>query len=80
MTLGFMGPLGAAIAERVSIRAGTALLAPTMGAGIASVLYWRMTEAHGAGDLRPCLLVQFGTVLLIPALLLLFPASYKLTV
>ena len=79
MTLGFMGLLCAVIAERVSVRVGLALLGPLIGGGIASVWYWRITEATGVGDLRPYLLVQFGPAILIPALVLLFPARYTLS-
>jgi hypothetical protein len=79
MTLGFMGLMCAVIAERLSVRAGLALLGPLIGAGIASVWYWRITETNGAGDLRPYLLVQFGPAILIPALVLLFPARYTLS-
>jgi hypothetical protein len=80
MTLGFMGLLAGTICERVSQRAGAMLLVPLVAVGIATVVYWRMTEATGAGDLRPYALVQFGPAVLIPALLLLFPARYTLAI
>lgn len=35
-------------------------------AGIASVLWWSVTEARGAGDLRPYLLLQAAPLVLIP--------------
>jgi hypothetical protein len=41
--------------------------------GLASVEYWRMSEAAGVGDLRAYALVQFLPMLAIPALVLLFP-------
>lgn len=45
--------------------------------GAASTLYWHVGEQRGAGDLRPYGLVQFGSmVLLIPLILVLFPARY----
>jgi hypothetical protein len=78
MALAFMGLLAATIAERVSVRLGVSLLAPLIAVGIASVFYWRMTEASGAGDLRPYVLVQFGPAILIPAMALLFPPRYTL--
>jgi hypothetical protein len=35
-------------------------------AGVASVLWWSITEARGAGDLRPYLLLQAAPLFLIP--------------
>lgn len=58
MAVAFMGFLAALIADRVSPRAAAWLLGPLTAVGIAAVLYWQATEAAGAGDLRPYLLVQ----------------------
>jgi hypothetical protein len=74
MAIGFMGLLSALVAERVSFRAGMILLTPLCALGIGSVIYWRLTD-----DLRLYGLVQFGPALLIPALILLFPARYTHT-
>jgi hypothetical protein len=52
------------------------VLAALVACGAATVLYWDWTESHGRGDLRPYALVQFLPLLLIPLLLLLFPARY----
>jgi hypothetical protein len=76
MTIGFMGLLASVIGERVSRRAGARLLWPLLAAGGASALYWHLTELRGAGDLRPYGLVQFGSMVLIPLILALFPARY----
>jgi len=76
MTLVFMGLLAATIAERIGAAAGLAALPPLVAAGVLSVLYWRASEAAGAGDLRPYGLVQFFPALGIPLLLWLFPARY----
>jgi hypothetical protein len=76
MTLAFAGFLCALVAERVSLRWGRNLVAPLVLAGIASVLYWRATELRGAGDLRPYALMQFGPIVLLPILLLLFPNPF----
>jgi len=77
MTLGFMGLLSAVIAERLSPALGKMLLIPLLLIGVGSVLYWNWTESHGVGDLRPYILVQFGSLLLVVLLLLLYPARYS---
>ena len=76
MTLAFMSFLSAVITERVSVRAGLALLGPLLAVGVASLWWWRWTEAAGRGDLRPYLLVQFYPLLAILLLLVLFPPRY----
>lgn len=77
MTLGFMGLSTAVLAERVSIRAGRRLFAPLLALGAGSVAYWYWSELQGAGDLRFYALVQFGSLLLVVLLLVLYPARYS---
>ena len=79
MTVGFAGLFAVVIGEYLSPRAARNLLAPFLVVGVASVLYWRMTEAAGNGDLRPYAVVQFLPVLLIPALLVLRRNASDLT-
>jgi hypothetical protein len=74
MTLGFMGLLTALLAERVGVSVGRWLFAPLVVLGAASVGYWHWSEVQNAGDLRPYLTVQFGSLLLILLLLVLYPA------
>ena len=76
MTLGFMAILSAVLAERVSQKLGLASLPWLVAAGIASVAYWHATETSGLGDLRPYLLVQFGSLMIVLISLLLFPSRY----
>jgi hypothetical protein len=76
MTVGFMGLLSATIAERVNLRFGIRWLLPLVLVGIASVVYWNRTELAGAGDLRPYILVQFGSLFLLLLILILFPPKY----
>ncbi len=76
MTLIFTSVLAAIIAERVSVRLGLALLGPLFAVGGWSVLQWRMSELHGAGDLRLYLMVQLLPAFAIPILMILFPARY----
>jgi len=72
MTIVFMSFLSAIIAEVVSRPVGVRLLLPLVALGIASVLWWRYTEATGKGDLRLYFWVQFYPMFAIPMLLLLY--------
>jgi hypothetical protein len=74
MTVGFMGLLTALLAERISVMAGRSLFGPLLLLGAGSVLYWYWSELRHAGDLRLYILVQFGSLLLIVLILLLYPA------
>ncbi len=76
MTLGFMSIFAAVISERINVRTGIRLLAPLLLIGLVSVLYWRITEARGEGDLRLYAVVQFYPLLAIPFLLGLFAPRY----
>jgi hypothetical protein len=76
MTVVFMALLAAIITERISVKGGRVLLLPLLLLGVGSVVYWHFTEQAGQGDLRLYGFVQFYPVLLIPAILLLFPARY----
>lgn len=71
MTVAFTALCASIIAERISVRAGVALVLPLVAAGIASVIYWSETD-----DLRPYYFVQFFPLAGIPLLLFLFPARY----
>ncbi len=76
MTIGFMALVAAVISERVSVRAGMRLLALLVALGIASAGYWKVTQTAEHGDLRPYVLVQFGSLLVILLLIALFPPRY----
>jgi hypothetical protein len=73
MTLAFMGLFAALVGEHLDVRWGRRLLWPLLAAGLASVLWWHVTETQGRGDLRPYAAVQFLPLVLIPGLLLAFP-------
>jgi hypothetical protein len=77
MTLGFMGLLAATIGERASLAWGRRLLVPLLLAGLASVEWWIRGERVGAGDLRPYVLVQFLSLIVITYLLALYPRKYS---
>lgn len=75
MTLAFMALFTIILGEHINRRLG-GLLWPLLLLGVMSVLYWRVTELAGRGDLRPYALVQFLPVLLIPMILLLYPKPH----
>lgn len=77
MTLAFIAFFTIILAEFVSVRVAKIALYPLLILGIISVFYWYLTELSGAGDLRLYGLVQFLPLLLIPLILLLFPATYS---
>jgi hypothetical protein len=79
MAIAFMALLAAVVSERVNVTAGALLLVPLVIIGVASVVYWTVTQRVGRGDLRPYVLVQFGGMLAIALLLVLFPARYTRT-
>ena len=66
MTIAFMGLIAAQVADRISVRAGLALLLPLLLVGAASVVYWRATERAGAGNVLPYAILQgYSTVILL---------------
>lgn len=77
MMLAFMAWFGAVVCERVGPRAGLRLLPLVIAAGLGSAAWWGWSEARGAGDLRPYLLMQLYPVLLTPLLLRLYPPRYS---
>jgi len=77
IALAFMAWLGAILGERVGVGIGLRLLPLLLIAGLGSVFYWGWSEARGAGDLRPYLLMQAYPMLLIPLLLMLYPPRYS---
>ncbi len=76
MTLAFMSLFSFVIFDRMDKRQGLVLLPVLLLLGAASVFYWDYTESIGAGDLRPYAIVQFGPVLFIICLFVLFPSHY----
>ncbi len=72
MTVAFMALLCAIIGEYISTQLARKLCVPLLILGMASVVYWQVTELNGHGDLRAYVLVQFLPVLLIPLILCMF--------
>lgn len=75
MAIAFMALFAFFICEHISHRVGAKLLWPLLAVGVFSVIYWIYTENQGAGDLRLYALIQFLPVLLIPLIIILFPAK-----
>lgn len=76
LAMAFMALLAIIIAERIDRRAGMLLLVPLTLLGAGSVIYWHVTEGLDRGDLRPYLLVQFGSIAALPFILAMFPPRY----
>jgi hypothetical protein len=76
MVFVFMLFLAMVIGDRLSMDLGRCLLPVLLVIGLGSVVYWRWSEANGAGDLRPYGIVQFYPMLAIPFLLFAYPPRY----
>ncbi len=74
MTVAFMAFFAAFIADRIRADIAIRWLMPVLIAlGVLSLVYWDVTEARGAGDLRYYGLVQFYPIMALPLILWLFP-------
>ena len=76
MTVAFMALLSLLVNERVIADRNLIVLWLLVLVGVGAALYWSWTESLGRGDLRPYVLVQFLPVVLMPLILLLYPARY----
>ena len=76
MTIAFMSFFTILLAERISISLARILFPPLVIAGIASIVYWYLSEQAGQGDLRPYALIQFLPILLTPLILLMLKSRY----
>ena len=72
ITVTFMSFFVLIFGESISTRIASRLLVPLLFLGLASVVYWNITENLGTGDLRFYALVQFLPMLLIPLMLLFY--------
>ena len=69
MTLAIAGFFTIVIGEYLSFVAARLVFVPLLLAGIASVVFWDVTETGGAGDLRPYAVVVILPLLLTPVIL-----------
>jgi hypothetical protein len=67
------GLVAAVVAECGGLALARRLLVPLLALAVGSVLYWSWTEGRGAGDLRPYAFVQFGSLVVLVLLLVLYP-------
>lgn len=74
MTIAFMAFFALVLGEHVSVPLARRVLWPLVALGVASVAWW----AH-VDDLRVYALVQFGPILVLPALLLVYPSRLDST-
>ena len=80
MAIAFMAFVSIMIGERISEKMAIGTLLPFVVIGVSSVIYWYVSEKSGHGDLRPYALVQFLPMVIIPMILLMFPARYTHTI
>ncbi len=74
ITIAYLALLALFIADRVHGPVGVRVMLPLLvGLGVGAVIYWRLGEAAGDGDLRFYFLAQLYPALLIPLICLLFP-------
>lgn len=74
MTIAFMALTAGIVADRIHRTMGLVIVLPVLLiVGVASLIFWIMTEAAGDGDLRFYGLVQFLPIFLIPIICWLFP-------
>jgi len=71
MSFGFTALLAATVAERIRLTLGLRLLVPLLLLGGGSVVYWRWT-----GNLLPYAAVQYGSIAVILAIVILFRSRY----
>ena len=77
MAIGFLALLSAILCERLTFHEMLRhflFLLPIAGA--LTVFYWQATERHGNGDLRPYAVAQFGTLVAILLVLILFRPTF----
>ena len=72
MSFGFTALLAAAVAERIRLTLGLRLLLPLLLCGVGSVAYWRWT-----GNLLPYAIVQYGSIAIMLAVVILFRSRYS---
>ena len=76
MTISFMSLIAAQIVDRVDVRAGLLALVPMLLVGVASVVYWIVTERQGRGNVMPYAVLQAYSVIVLLQLAALHPSRY----
>lgn len=78
MTIAFMALVASQVVDRINTRAGLALLVPMLLLGVASVVYWRITERAGAGNVMPYGILQAYSMAVLLVMAALTPSRYSL--
>ncbi len=76
MTLAFAALVCAQVADRFGPRIGLALLGPAILVGAWTVVYWMQTERGGAGNVVPYAVLQGYTMVVLLAMVFLYPSRY----
>jgi hypothetical protein len=76
MTIAFMSLVSAQVVDRVSVRAGLALLVPLLLLGVASVVCWIATERAGDGNVVPYGVLQGYSVVMLAVFAVSHPSRY----
>jgi len=76
MTISFMSLIAAQLVDRVDVRAGLLALAPMLLVGVASVVFWIVTERQGRGNVVPYAVLQAYSVIVLLQLAVLHPSRY----
>ncbi len=76
MTISFMSLIAAQIVDRVDVRAGLLALVPMLLAGIATAVYWIVTERLGRGNVVPYVVLQAYAVIMLLVLAAMHPSRY----
>jgi hypothetical protein len=77
MTIAFMSLISAQIVDRVDVRIGLLSLVPLLLVGLASVVYWIVTERQGRGNVVPYGVLQAWVVVVLLKLVVFHPSRYS---
>ena len=70
LTIVFMAFFAAVWGEHISVTMSLKMVWPLIGVGLASVVYWYVSESLGRGDLRFYAVVQFLPMVLLPFIMM----------
>jgi hypothetical protein len=79
IALSFMALVSALAGDRVGGRAALSALVPLLVLGAGSVFYWRWSALHGAENIVPYAVVQYGALLAIVVIAIRVPSRYTRT-
>jgi hypothetical protein len=76
MTISFMALIAAQIVDRVDVRTGLLALVPMLLIGVATAVYWIVTERLGRGNVVPYGVLQAYSVIVLLKLAAMHPSRY----